>query len=209
MPHQNSLSMDLSRVTDRFVQRLHLPPGFRCDILGAWENPVRATNPGPKLGQPVLELDHSSRGTGSLNQAQATQSICDNGFVLDRWSRGNKGQGVYLANHSRYAWLWGGLVVIVCHVDPSTPCLQRYRSEINSGNSTTNSEYVVSDPNQCHARYVIQYKVSGPVPYGSPDLGFTPHGQLGCSKCDVQTPPRRCDCPQEPLVDPNDLVSNP
>ena len=135
-------------------------------------------------------------------------SIEKNGFWISLY--GNKGPGVYFANHSRYSLTWGLRNVMICDVIADPRYVKRYKSEIISGSKQgMDSEYVVTDPSIIKPKYYIEYKynknvVIDIIKYHNDNI-FVPHGQFGCSKCDlIKT---RCDCEQVPVIDQNDILT--
>ena len=185
-----------TRMVDRFVQRLHLPQGASCRITRTWSlvaaPPQRPPSPATMS---VLELYHSPRSKWDV------EGVLAKGFKLG--FGGNKGPGVYLANHSRYAWRWGGPSVFVCHV-PTTARLRRFRSEVASGNPACASEYVVDDPRDVQPVAVIEFQVQS---YTERDVGgvYVDGGDFGCPVCDPRRD--RCDCEQLPSVAPLDQIT--
>jgi hypothetical protein len=75
------------------------------------------------------------------------------------------------------------------------------------------SEYVVEDATLVYPRYVINYQVDGNLSHemwNRLSLGYVKHGQFGCAQCDSQVfgsyQGNRCDCEQEPMIDPQDVI---
>lgn len=194
--------MSLATVSQRFIERLHIRsvPGItaRVDTIV----PVNV----PRDAGSVLELYHSVRDAQSFNDVRI-QSILTNGF---RVNRGNKGTGVYLSSHSRYALHWSGSpIVLVCHIGiKHASMLHRYRSELKSGQleqfGHNGWEYVVSRGSWVRPAYLLKYSTQEKTNLWIDEVGYVPLGASGCSLCDLQRV--RCDCQLHPPYDPNDLV---
>lgn len=191
----------------RFINRLSLPNNYNCQVLSLYENNNQHLR--NQFSQKIkehglLELYHSSRG----DQFGASKSILEQGFKI-RHGDGNKGNGVYLANHSRYAWLWGGPYVIVSDVIAQSSSIQRFKSEIASGSNLHDSEYLIKDPTLIYPKSIIEFKVTTKSDTNAIDLydfpRFVEYGQFGCSLCDPKK--IRCDCQQYPTIDGNDLLT--
>jgi hypothetical protein len=215
-----SQNKELKTVWQRFETRLHLhqlgaaagaatgaATGAADGAGSEWKAQCldiqKIDSKAPFLNQ-KMELYHSVRESESFDDKRI-QSILKHGFRVPYSSFANKGNGVYLSNHSRYAWNWGGPVVIVCHVDATCKSIQRFRSELRSGNDN-GWEYVVKDPKCVQPKYLIRYAVQGKLSEENrkKHIGWVPHTDTGCPKCTQL--PKRCDCPLFPTVDPNDLV---
>jgi hypothetical protein len=192
-------------MVDRFICRMHLPTGYRCHVESVVAVRPSATK---RFQGGLLELYHSVRQAES-EQDRRIVSILRDGFRIGYY--GNKGPGVYLSNHSRYAWNWGGPVVLICHVPVVPACsIARFRSEIKSGSlSLDGSEYVVSDPSLVRVHSVVRFRVEPRIQtmddVSRLNIGFVDHGHFGCPNCDPLV--RRCDCALSPVVDPLDLVN--
>lgn len=206
----------MDRAIQRFVMRLSLPNGLLFRLIDCRENDnntlfekfnsqKQAFENSRRNAHPVkmLQLYHGQRGEDN------SESICNIGFHLSYY--GNKGVGVYLANHSRYAWNWAGTSnpVLICDVIADDGGISRFRSEIYS--PTWNSEYVVSDPALVYPRYVLRYEIDGKISgVIRNQIGFVKHGEFGCVSCDSKCfgdlKGDRCDCQLVPTVDSRDVL---
>lgn len=210
------------KVGHRFIDRLHLSNlPIRCNatiksiVSLSRLSPISPVSPlSPpsidyKSQGPVLELYHSVRDARTVDDHRI-KSIVRDGFKIPNYSMANKGNGVYLSSHSRYAWNWGGPLVLVCHVSANLPPnqMQRFRSEIKSGASDDNGwEYVVKDPKYVKPMYLIEYKVDCDDRVGllHDSIGFVDHGKSGCKECDRLI--TRCDCALTPNFDIRDILT--
>lgn len=212
-----SSSVDKQKLRDqaiqRFVTRLSLPDGFVFKLIHCHENANES------LAQKfyakiqthkILQLYHAIRdGAKSLKGMDVAESICNNGFRIG--PAGNKGRGVYLANHSRYSWNWASMEnpVLICDVIADSRLVTRHRSEILS--PIMNSEYVVCDPELVFPRYVLEYKVEGEITDDILDrIGYVQHGKFGCTPCDSYEGSwkgKRCDCKLDPMIDFRDVTN--
>lgn len=155
-----------------------------------------------RTSAPIMQLYHAQR------DRDHSESICRSGFHCSLY--GNKGVGVYLANHSRYAWNWASPrnPVLICDVIADDERISRYRSEIIS--PTWDSEYVVRAPELVYPRYILKYEIEGKVPFEILDrIGYVKNGKFGCVPCDTKViwdwKGIRCDCELKPKIDPQDL----
>lgn len=203
-------SMDKKKRMDqaiqRFVARLNLPDGFSFMLVDCRENEndvMLDKFNNKRRANKFLQLYHAQR------DSDHSGSICNTGFHCSYY--GNKGVGVYLANHSRYAWNWASPKnpVLICEVIADEERISRYRSEIFS--PTWDSEYVVNDPELVYPRYILKYKIEWKMPRQTLDqIGFVKHGEFGCVPCDSKLfgnrKGTRCDCELEPKIDPRDVV---
>lgn len=167
---------------ERFIARLNLSETAEFKLLSIHEQPTPII-----CDKPVLELYHAIR---DRDYEDIFEKIKSKGFISGLY--GNKGSGVYMANHGRYSYDWGcndyGVRnVIVCNVEYDSNSCFRYRSEITSNNF--NSEYKITNVKTIHPKYFITYKVENPIRRGNV---YVNHGQFGCDKCDPLT--TRCDC---------------
>jgi len=214
----------MDRAIQRFIMRLSLPDSLSIRLIDCRENnndtmldkfnsqkraykvsqlynTLKASNNADPIK--ILQLYHGQ------SDSDNSESICNTGFHHSCY--GNKGVGVYLANHSRYAWNWAGTrnPVIVCDVIADDRRVSRFRSEIYS--PTWNSEYVVNDPVLVYPRYILRYEIDGSMPREIPgQIGYVEHGKFGCVPCDSKVfaswKGSRCDCKLVPMVDPQDVV---
>lgn len=197
-------SMDLA--VQRFIERLSLPDGLSFKLVDCSENAndaMRDEFSRQKGVYEVLQLYHAQTGRDN------SESICNTGFRYSYY--GNKGIGVYLANHSRYSWNWAGssLPVLICDVIADDKRISRYRSEVYS--PTWNSEYVVADSKLIYPRYILRYEIMGEMSREVVDqAGYVRHGEFGCVSCDsIVFGDRRgirCDCKLCPTIDLRDVV---
>jgi len=216
-------------IAQRFLFRLFLPAHHACRVLQITMHPDQArVKQFYELaqGRPVLELYHA------LSSSQAPESIASI-FLhgLHAGSACNKGYGVYLANHGRYAWNWGGDHVFICHVVDAPGTLRRYRSEIYSPQAGCDSEFVFTATNATNAAGLlllpvacIHFERQVVEPTTGPEKrndvqskdGFVQHGTFGCESCDgfefvasdghVLDKGKRCDCEQYPTVLAQDVI---
>lgn len=209
----------MSNHISRFIERLSLPTGLKAIVTESIPNPTPPTLQQLKnYKKPLLELYFVNRHTRNIL------------WTAGRSEFGNKGRGVYLANHSRYSLMWTGFdtPVMVCHVPAVSTKLKRFRSEIFSP-KPYDSEYLVPKDEDVYVAYNIRYKVEGLSKEhfeslcfpGSGDTAYVPHGYTGCPDCDIIDKPygglsfgkiyttkgKRCDCPLTPIADPLDLVT--
>lgn len=195
----------MSKAIERFVSRLSLPTGGRAQVLDCRFNTyVSPYFQSAEKTHQVIQLYHAQRGIRDHSDA-----ICREGFNVTLF--GNKGSGVYLANHSRYSWDWAfpGNPVLICNVIVDPEQIQRYRSEIYA--PEWDSEYVIKDPRIIYPKYILHYKIEGCwTAEIRKQIGFVEQGHFGCSVCDHQViggiKGVRCDCPLMPVVDSRDLI---
>lgn len=203
-------SMDKKKQMDqaiqRFVTRLNLPDGSSFTLVNCMENKndimLNKFNSNTNANK-ILQLYHAQKDCDN------SESICNTGFRCSYY--GNKGVGVYLANHSRYSWNWASSrnPVFICEVIANEERISRYRSEVIS--PIWNSEYVVKDPELVYPRYILKYEIEGEMPHQRLDqIGYVKHGEFGCVPCDSEffgdRKGIRCDCKLEPKIDPRDVV---
>ncbi len=173
----------------RFISRmaLHENQKFIIKSIKELQPPVNFIK--HAQNKPILELYHKTRETDD-NGKWNFKNIETHGFMISRY--GNKGPGVYMANHGRYSYSWGGLDisgynnVIICKVIYDPAYVFRYRSELNSPNF--NSEYKITNTELIYPQYFIEYDVPGKRIAS----GWVEHGKFGCKKCDINK--IRCDC---------------
>ena len=176
----------------RFISRLNLPDDAEFKLISYYEQPGFSGNSNCyNNNYPILELYHTVRNYDYNN---IFEKIKKNGFTCGMY--GNKGAGVYMANHGRYSYDWGynddGIrnVIIsdVLYMDAGSVrnCF-RYRSEIKSNNF--NSEYKITDTKTIYPKCFITYRVDNHQHNMEP---YVEHGQFGCDKCDMII--KRCDC---------------
>jgi hypothetical protein len=192
---------NLIKAVDRFITRLHLPADVKVNIQS-----IRELNCKPTKSHSMIELYHSPRCTQfGVELDDVITSIETNGFVIHN-TTANKGKGIYFANHSRYAWLWGGSTVMICHVLDNPSHIKRYRSEVESGSTSCNSEYVVNNPDIIYPQYLLKYSIDRSVISSviKSDSIYVKHGFFGCIACDKLQ--KRCDCPLHPTIHPNDII---
>ncbi|XWV24726.1 putative ORFan [Tupanvirus deep ocean] len=152
-------------------------------------------------GKQILELYHSSKfGTTAVN------FILKDGFKLS--FGGNKGNGIYLADHGRYS-VWAGYPyhVIICHVIADQKYVKRFKSEIKS--EPWNSEFLVTNPDLIYPRYVINYELESNKNTNDKSvwtwLRYVNKNEWNCKneKCVIR---QRCDCEQHPLILKDNIV---
>jgi len=209
------------KIVDRFIKRMHLSEhqyrnlDFKIKTFREFKS---NNNFNPK-GEKCIQLYHSIRSPLKNEVTEIVDSIEKNGFQESIY--GNKGPGVYFANHSRYSILWGGgNNAVICDVvaaNNSIHAVNRYRSEIISGSTVSNSEYVITDTSIICPRYFIEYEINKKICREICEKnnwsGFVEHGKMGrpkvtlcqegCENCDRLG--TRCDCKQIPAIDCNDL----
>lgn len=217
-----SCSVNGVNAIKRFKQRLYLPSNvnfevheFRENNLNNFINSDKFINNVTKQTK-VLELYHVSREDVSHKNCSATNSIFNIGFDKKIISEGNKGRGVYFANHSRYSLDWLGWFkpVLICHVlynEVNSNEIDRFKSEIYSPEKS--SEYVIKNTDIIYPAYQLKYSVCENA-YGKKleedtikgIRGYVKLGSHGCKKCDNLIKPTRCDCKYE-SIDFDDLVN--
>lgn len=188
----------------KFKTRLALPQNLEFKLHFAKE----ITN--PKIqnrfnknwkGEPILELYHSSKyGKTAVN------SIVKNGFKIYDQFPGNKGRGVYFANHSRYS-IWAGKPYhsIICHVIADPNYLNRYHSEIRSVD--WNSEFLCNNTGIILPKYLVCFSLEK-VGMNEiwDDFGYVEAKEVGCNNKDCLKR-RVCNCVQHPLVQTFDVIN--
>jgi len=195
----------MKKSIERFINRLHLKPELKSKVRIIKIHEINKSFDDKGFGK--IELYHSPRSIGiGIGIDDTINSIIKNGFMIQPFLIQNKGRGIYFANHSRYAWLWGGPKVMICDVIANPKYIKRFRSEIDSGSEFCNSEYVITDPSIIFPKYVLEYEIErGTVDKViGLDSAYKKLGFFGCEKCDQLLV--RCDCPLDPNVDPNDFV---
>jgi len=197
----------MDQAIQRFVTLLNLPDGLSFTLIDCRENEnhimLDKFNNRNRVNK-ILQLYHAQVDSDN------SESICNRGFHFSIY--GNKGVGVYLANHSRYSWNWASPrnPVLICEVIAKKGRISRYRSEIFS--PIWDSEYVVKDPELVYPRYILKYKIEGEISRQTIDqIGYVKHGEFGCVPCDSKVfggnyKGTRCDCNLEPTIDPRDVV---
>lgn len=187
----------------RFSTRLNLPIGLKFQVLDCKLNTnLPAYFKSAEKTHRIMQLYHAQRGQ------DFSDAICSKGFLFTQM--GNKGSGVYLANHSRYSWNWAPHnPALICDVIVDLDRIKRYRSEIYS--PQWNSEYVIKDPELIYPKYILSYQIEGVRNKEIlQQIGFVKHGQFGCFSCDHQVRGGitgvRCDCELTPVVDFQDLI---
>jgi hypothetical protein len=199
----------MQQALNRFERRLSLPEKWKFVVVHCEENN------NPKLKKKFREHKHTSvlelyHATRDIDPSVVMHSIMTSGFRPG--TKGNKGYGIYLANHSRYSFNWGnGYHVLICHVINDPKLVERYRSEIYS--PTWDSEYVVKDNTIIYPLYYLHYDVIIPNRhtgqwYNEIKMGYVEHGTFGCAKCDIKDQHgdyRRCDCKFD-TIDQRDIV---
>jgi len=85
---------------DRFISRLNLPDDAEFKLVSYYEQPGFSNSDAHNC--PILELYHTVR---SYDYNNIFEEIKKNGFTCGMY--GNKGPGVYMANHGRYSYDWG------------------------------------------------------------------------------------------------------
>jgi len=204
---------DDSSNIQRFEKRLSLPDNWKFVVINYEENRT-AINQSKQVAlkhkQPILELYHVTR---HYDPEVVLLPLLRDGFSKEKAQRsGNKGNGIYFANHSRYSFNWGsGYKVLICYVVNDPELVERYRSEIYS--PIWDSEYLVKDSKLIFPAYYLHYDVIIPNRstsdwYNSIKMGYVKHGEFGCSKCDVKNEYgfyRRCDC-KFSNIDDRDII---
>lgn len=194
---------------NRFINRLYLND-LRYNITffknNNNQNKLRNTN------KQVLQLYHSIREDDRDKQRAIVDDIFMNGFKVLNHGYNYKGDGVYLAAHSRYSCFWGRKNVIICDiiVEPmlfkrpgTNDKIKRFISEIYS--PYNNSEYVVTDPTLIIPRCYFEYDLTS---YKTPEKFWTNGSCHRCRERNKRVKPifRRCDCEQFPNIDPDDVI---
>lgn len=185
----------------RFIQRLNLKENHRFNLINIQINNSPKNNNSSK---DILELYHTIR---DYEYKEIFQKIKKDNFMEGMY--GNKGPGIYMANHSRYSFGWGynddGIRnVIISEVIYDKEYVKRYRSEIYSPNF--NSEYKITKSELIYPKYFVLYKIDNlEKDYYKKyeNWGYVKHGNFGCKKCDFKVD--RCDCELE-SYDEFDLI---
>ncbi len=179
---------------NRFAQRAG---EYELSLSNVKWNPFRTARFDTK---PRLQLYHVVRSNEHVD------SIFKHGFEA---SDGNKGVGVYLANHALYGIRWAGddFSIIVCDIPlcqvESTQNVKRFYSEV-TGPLDCNSEYVIH-PKLVFPQLAFNYKKTNqPIDIRA---CFTERGKFGCPTCDPKM--IRCDCLLDPHYLDSDLVTEP
>lgn len=191
---------------NRFKSRLFLNKSHTFELVSIFENKIQSKH---GKNKPILELYHTIRDD---TYKEVFEKIKENNFTYGMY--GNKGPGVYMANHSRYSFGWGynddGIRnVIISDVVYQKEYVKRYRSEIYS--PCFNSEYVITKPELIYPRYFITYRINSIEKnfyknYNEyENWGYVQHGKFGCIDCDNLI--KRCDCELE-SYDEFDIIYN-
>ncbi len=190
----------------RFIQRLNLKENHHFNLISIEMNEIKKKPNIPNiLNQNVkLELYHTIRDS---DYKEIFEKIKKDNFMEGMY--GNKGPGIYMANHSRYSFGWGynddGIRnVIISDVIYDKDYVKRYRSEIYSPNF--NSEYKITKSELIYPKYFVLYKIDNlEKDYYKKyeNWGYVKHGNFGCKNCDIKV--ERCDCELE-QYDDFDLV---
>jgi hypothetical protein len=190
------------QIVNRFISRLHF--GSKCeykitDLIENTNNEMKEKFDKLAEGKKVLQLYHCSK---NIYQDGVIDSIFKNGFRIG--SASNKGYGVYMASHSRYAHYWGGHHVFVCNVIADDTKMERYISEIYSPEN--NFEYVIKDTDIIYPVCYFKYAVTSDT--ADSKKIWT---NACCDNCPEHKKNlkeemfKRCDCPQSPTIDPADI----
>lgn len=196
----------MQRAINRFIFRMNIRNHYKIKIISCLENQnQKLLDKFNELrnNKPILELYHGVISGCKLD----IKSICDNGFIM---GHGNKGQGTYLANHSRYCGFWAtNSPAIICHVIANEEYVKRFRSEIRSPSQVFNSEFTVN-PVAIYPRYILDYKLIRDKPsYLLEDLNnrrLIVPGNYGCEICDKYL--RKCNCEQYPSILETDIIND-
>jgi len=195
----------------RFSNRLSLPKhlDFKLkSIVGNYNKQVIQNFNNKCKNKQILELYHSSRKSEAINE------IMEKGFVITNSRGGNKGVGIYLANHSRYS-MWAGnpFHVFICHVIADNNFVKRYKSEINSTKCIVpkwDSEFVVSEPELILPKYLLMFDIEKNINCSEDsrwdDFRYVNKDEWNCDNLECKRK-WRCDCEQHPLVQKDDLVN--
>jgi hypothetical protein len=187
----------------RFHERFSLPSHLEFKLKSASEinnkTLLDCFNKHRTENKPILELYHSSRfGETAIN------GIIKNGFRTTEL--GNKGPGIYLANHAKYS-IWAGypLHSIICHVVADDNFVTRFDSEIKS--VPWSSEFVVINPELIYPKYILHFQIKNNnmnIPIMN-NFEYIKKNKQNCTSDDCKKK-WRCDCPRYPLVLKNDIV---
>lgn len=180
----------------RFAQRAG---GYELVLTSVQENtflsslkPLNYISPDELKDKPRLQLYHVVRDNSHV------QSIFKHGF---NYTDGNKGGGVYLANHAWYAMYWGGTEyqVIVCDV-PLDAVVDRYISEVLGPDPMLfDAEYVVRDSTRVCPRAAFGYQVLGDLLNDPRPTGIRNRHQYLCLKPEcIQR--WKCNCRKDVLL---------
>jgi len=188
---------------NRFKSRLFLHESHKFELISVVENKTRNIF---EKKNPILELYHTVRDD---SYKEVFEKIKENNFTYGMY--GNKGEGIYMANHSRYSFGWGynddGIRnVIISEVVCQKEYVKRYRSEIYS--PCFNSEYVIKRNELIYPKYFITYRINSLENKWYKlyeNWGYVKHGKFGCAKCDIKI--KRCDCELE-SYDEFDIIYN-
>jgi hypothetical protein len=167
----------------RFINRLYLNNNQQFVLKN-----VRVLSPSFEYlkmskDKPILELYHKVRGN---NINDIFDSIEKYGFRINRY--GNKGPGIYMANHGRYSYSYDDNIynVIISNVAYDKEFIYRYRSEKYIPNKSY--EYKILNPELIYPKYMITYNINGQYD----NMGYVKYGNYGCRTCDHIK--KRCDC---------------
>ena len=176
---------------NRFIQRLFLNESHTFELISIVEN--NRPNNFKKNNNTVLELYHTIRNS---DYKDIFEKIKENNFTYGWY--GNKGEGIYMANHSRYSFGWGynddGIRnVIISEIIYDKEYVKRYNSEIYS--PYFKSEYKITKPELIFPKYFITYRINFLEKNWYKlyeNWGYVEHGKFGCNNCDNLI--IRCDC---------------
>lgn len=193
---------EISRI---FIQKLRLPAAATVVVKTQGVVNEKQVNIFDSVsdGYPWLLLFHGIRECNTVRRNEIIKNIKQQSLVAG--SSGNKGYGIYMSNYSRYQYSWLGtdfpVIASLVAADPNR--VTRYRAEF----ANSCSEFVIRDPRIILPIALINYKVSGVTRedvYGpNVPTAYVKYGNFGCAKCDAAR--IRCDCPQHPLVLPEDV----
>lgn len=186
------------RAIKKFEQRLQLPNNLKFNLISLKKNSTVLDQK-----DSFIELYHSVRY--DTEREKINEKIMKNGFIPS--ISGNKGPGIYLADHSRYS-IWAGgcpYSSIICHVKIDQSKIKRYKSEIKS--NIWNSEFVVSDPKIIYPRYLVHFDLihisNEPInPYL---FGYTHRNDYQCDNRECLSK-WRCDCEIFPTINKENIV---
>lgn len=185
----------------RFLERLSLPPKIKCEIRSYGENNnkemaanfkliKRRLDKNLKTNLDVLELYHTNKDV-----LITSSDIFKDGFVR---KKGNRGEGVYLSNHSRHS-LWYKQI-IGCYVIADERKIKRYISEIKSPWIGA-SDFLVTDEEIVYPKYAIEFRIIDDGSIWCPE--YTEFKDVNCPVVDCRRK-QRCDCECIPTILPTD-----
>jgi len=188
---------------NRFVQRLHLSKNLQS-ILDFKIITFREFK--HKHSSNALQLFHSIKTSDKNELQNIIESITKIGFKASE--HGNKGNGIYFTNHSRYSLFMEGHNVMICDIIPDEQHIKRFRSEIIHGSTTINSEYLILNPQIIIPRYFIEYTCCNTILHNlvraNDSSCYVRNGNFGCKKCDELK--KKCNCLQDPIINEYDLI---